>query len=138
MFVKYIMTTTPKNNKSNSSAKITRLLITSLAVSALFFCSTAFCDDTTPLPEPPAPVFNVNIVEGQASITRTGLQTEITQTVAGNLIADGNLSTISNEIVRIILMSSNNNALLRDITGSATIANGSYYCNGGLFMVNAQ
>ena len=132
------MTKKSKNKKKQSFRKKSRLLILLFAMSALFFCSTAFCEDATPPATTPTPAFNVNIVEGQANITRTGLQTEITQTVAGNLIADGNLSTISNEIVRIILMSSNNNALLRDITGAATIANGSYYCNGGLFMVNPQ
>lgn len=119
----------------DNNLRIRTYTIFSLFVlSVLILCSKAFCSDTTTT----APAFNVTIVSGQANIVQSGLETVITQSVAGNLIATGNLSTIEGEIVKIELMSSLNNVLLRDSTGLPTMANGSYFSNGGLFMVNPQ
>jgi len=96
------------------------------ALSTVLFCSNAFCE------------FNVTITNGQANQSKSGLESTITQSAPGNLIAAGNLSTVTGESVKIILMSPSDFTLLRDVTGNPTLAYGSYFSNGGLFMVNPQ
>ncbi|OGW94717.1 MAG: hypothetical protein A3G36_06000 [Omnitrophica bacterium RIFCSPLOWO2_12_FULL_45_13] len=117
-----------QNFKISDRAKIATLIF---VLSVSFFCAAnpLAADETA------APAFNVHIVEGQAQISQIGLTTTITASTS-NIIAQGNISTITGEIVNILLLSSTNNALLRSDTGAVTSAFGSYFSNGNLFMVN--
>ncbi|MBF0529177.1 MAG: hypothetical protein HQK55_07885, partial [Deltaproteobacteria bacterium] len=79
--------------------------------------------------------FKVSLIEGQGTIRQFGDKT-IIKIATPNAILEGNLSTDANDIVKIFMLSPSDSALLRSTTGLATDANGFYWSNANLFMVN--
>ena len=66
-----------------------------------------------------------------ATLTQDG-QNYIYSAPGQNVIFNGNLDTNAGQLISIDAL----NALLRSTTGTITYANGSYFCTGGLIMVN--
>jgi filamentous hemagglutinin family protein len=100
--------------------------IISLAATTAFFILSVF----------PVPVFafNVNVVQGNATVSSNG--NTVTITAAGKAILQGNTSIPAGVTVDVI--QGINDILLRDTTGSRTDILGSLLSNGNIILINTM
>ena len=82
----------------------------------------------------PGYAFNVNVVQGNATVSTNG--NTVTITATGKAILQGNTSIPVGDTVKVI--QGINDILLRDTSGSITNILGSLLSNGNIILINAM
>ena len=100
----------------------------------IIHCITAIAFFFLSIVPSPGFAFNVNVVQGNATVSTNG--NTVTITATGRAILQGNTSIPSGVTVDVI--QGVNDIMLRDITGSRTDILGSLLSNGNIILINAM